>query len=170
MIGEIPVLESISAAVTPVVMLSACGTLTISVNSRQQHLSDRIRAAAAESRLGSVSAERRAQLGEQLVVFNHRFLCSWLASCALYGAICCFGLTTLVILATQRRLSQGEPLVFTFFLLGIALMIAAVVCVMGEVALSWRTLRLEMRDLGLPLRRATPEPSHGADGDTESGL
>lgn len=161
MIGEIPALETISAAVTPVVMMSACGTMTISVNSRQQHLSDKIRAAAAESRTSSVSLERRSQLHEQIAVFNRRFLFSWFAASALYGAIGCFLVTTLGILWTQRRLSFGEPLVLVFFVLGIVLMLIAAACVIAEVSLSWRTLRLEIRDLDLPLHRSHRASEHG---------
>ncbi|BCM88590.1 hypothetical protein IAD21_00423 [Abditibacteriota bacterium] len=153
MIGEIPALQTISAAVTPVVMLSACGTLTISVNSRQQHLSEKIRASAAESRTNLVSPERRAQLHEQIAVFRQRFLFSWLASITLYGAIGCFLATTLGILWTQRGLSSGEPVLLAFFVVGLLLMLSASCFVVAEVSYSWRTLDLEMRDLALPLHR-----------------
>lgn len=153
MIGETPALQTISAAVTPVVMLSACGTLTLSVNSRQQHLSEKIRASAAESRTNSVAPERRTQLREQIAVFRQRFLFSWLASITLYGAIGCFIATTLGILWTQRGLASGEPVLLAFFIAGLLLMFAAAFCVVAEVSLSWRTLTLEIRDLDLPLHR-----------------
>lgn len=162
MIGtDISVLSVISAAVTPVVMISACGTLTISVNTRGQHLSDRIRAAAAESRSAQVSDERCGQLREQLAVFSRRFTFTWVASCALYGAMTCFLLTTLCILWTQRRLSQGPLFPVWFFVLGICLMLGAALFVVLEVALSRRTLQIEMRDLSLPLHKpgaAPPKP------------
>lgn len=153
MIGEISALQTISAAVTPMVMISACGTLTISVNSRQQHISDKIRAAAAESRTASVSPERRSQLHEQIAVFHRRFFYSWLAATGLYGAISCFAATTVGILWTQRGLSSGEPFLLGFFGVGLLLMLGAAFSVIAEVSLSWRTLGLEMRDLGLPLHR-----------------
>ncbi len=170
MIGEIPALQTISAAVTPVVMLSACGTLTISVNSRQQHLSEKIRAAAAESRTNSVSPQRRTQLHEQIAVFRQRFLFSWLASITLYGAIGCFLATTLGILWTQRGLTSGEPILLDFFVVGLLLMLTAAFCVVMEVSHSWRTLNLEMRDLNLPIHRPNwfgnhPESSPQSDTD-----
>lgn len=153
MIGEIPALQTISAAVTPVVMISACGTLTISVNSRQQHLSDKIRAAAAESRSDAASLERRRQLREQIAVLRQRFLYSWFAATGLYVAIVCFVATTIGILWIQRGLASGEPILLTFFILGLVFMFAAALCVIIEVSHSWRTLNLEVRDLNLPIHR-----------------
>ncbi len=164
MIGtEISVLSVISTAVTPVVMVSACGTLTISVNARQQHLSDKIRGAAAEIRSVKTSDERRAQLREQIRVFERRFVCTWLAADALYGAITCFLLTTLFIVWTERRLSQGPLFPLVFFVLGICLMLAAAMGVVLEVALSRRTLQIEARDLHLPLQK----PKGGDDRSTQ---
>ena len=158
MLGEIPALQTISAAVTPVVMISACGTLTISVNSRQQHLSDKIRAAAAESRSDAVSPQRRHQLHEQIAVFRQRFLYSWFAAIALYGAIGCFVATTIGILWTQRGLSSGEPVLLVCFVAGLLLMFTAACCVVVEVSHSWRTLEIEVRDLNVPIRsRHSPD-------------
>lgn len=150
---DISVLSVISAAVTPVVMISACGTLSLSVNSRQQSLSALVRSTSTEIRLASTSRQRRAQLHEQIGVFTRRFTLTWVASCALYGAITCFLLTTLLIVWTQRRLSQGPLAPLAFFVLGLALMLGAAVCIVLEVALSRRTLQIEIRDLHLPLHQ-----------------
>jgi len=158
MIGTESLMAVISTAVTPVVLVSSCGTLAVSVNARQQHLSDRIRGAAAESRSASVSEERRAQLREQIRVFNRRFGFTWLAASALYGAIACFLVTTLWLVWTQRRLGQGPMLPLIVFVLGLTLMLGAAVCIVLEVALSRRTLQIEMRDLDLPLRKPAAKP------------
>ncbi len=150
---ESAVLGTISAAVTPVVMISACGTLTLGVNNRQQNLTTLIREAAKESRAHGVSPERQAQLREQIVIWHRRFYYSWLATCALYGAIGCFLFTTLGIVWAGRRLSAAPFWVLLLFEAGVALMLLASVGVVGEVALSKTTLGIEIRDLSLPLRR-----------------
>ena len=150
---EAAVLGTISAAVTPVVMISACGSLTLGVNNRQQNLTTQIREAAKESRAHDVSIERQKQLREQIVIWHRRFYYSYCASCALYGAIVCFLFTTLGILWAQRRLSISPTWVLSLFEAGLALMLLASLCVVTEVALSRRTLGIEIRDLELPLRR-----------------
>lgn len=164
---DISILSVISAAVTPVVMISACGTLLINVNNRQQSLSSLVRATSTEIRSASVSTERQAQLHEQLVVFNRRFTCTWFSSCALYGASTCLLLTTLLIVWTEHRLSQGPLLPLVFFVLGLSLMLGAAISSVVEVALSRRTLQIEMRDLDLPLHkpRVTPDKPAQRDGE-----
>jgi len=160
MIGTDAILSVISAAVTPVVLVSACGTLTISVNARQQNLSALVRAAAAESRGEKVSDERRAQLLEQMRLMVRRFALTSFAATALYGAIVCFLATTLVIAASQRtpggRFSTPALALFIF---GLSLTLSAAVATVLEVALSRHTMTIELRDLHLPLKKPSRKRS-----------
>jgi len=76
-------LRIISAAVTPVVMLSACSTLILGINAKHTGLADHIRAAAAEVRGPGMSDARRVQLIGQIQTFHRRFNLAWMAVCLL---------------------------------------------------------------------------------------
>jgi len=154
MIGTDAILSVISAAVTPVVLVSACGTLTISVNTRQQHLSDLVRANSAESRSEKVSDERRSQLSEQLRLLVRRFALTSFAATGLYGAIACFLATTLVIAASHRASSGSFSVpALALFTFGLSLTLAAAIATVLEVALSRHTMTIELRDLHLPIEK-----------------
>ncbi len=160
MIGTDAILSVISAAVTPVVLVSACGTLTISVNTRQQHLSDLVRANSSESRSEKVSDERRSQLSEQLRLLVRRFALTSFAATSLYGAIACFLATTLVIAASGRAPSaRFSAPALALFIFGLSLTVGAAVATVLEVALSRHTMTIELRDLGLPLRKPSRKRS-----------
>jgi len=92
-------------------------------------------------------------LHEQIQIWHRRFVCSWLASVALYGAIAFLLATTLGIVWAGRRLSQAPDWVLLCFAAGLALMFLASFGVVVEVALSKRTLDIEIRDLELPLHQ-----------------
>ncbi len=143
-------LQLISAAVTPVVMISACAGLILGVNNKHTSLSDRIRDAARECRLAITTPDRREQLLEQLAVFHRRFLLTWMSLCALYGATAAFTLTTLLIVFAQRKLAVAGSGTLPFFLLGVGLMLLATCLEVCEIALSTRGLHIEMRGLRDP--------------------
>ena len=146
-------LQLISAAVTPVVMISACATLALGANNKHASISDRVRASIAECRIPSTTDDRREQLIRQLRVFRRRFTYTWLAVVAMYLAIASFTLTTLLILATQRGISSGRGTV-GMFALGIICMLVAALLEIGETSLATQTLDIEMCDiLELPPRK-----------------
>ena len=140
-------LQIISAAVTPVVMLSACSTLILGINNKHAGLSDRIRAAAAEFRGPGVSDARRAQLARQIDTFQRRFNLAWMAVCLLYGAVIFFILTTLAIVLQQNRPHPLAAAPVTLFVLGVASMLGASCLELAELSLAARTLRTELDDI-----------------------
>lgn len=160
MIGTDAILSVISAAVTPVVLVSACGILTSSVNIRQQHLSDLVRANSAETRSEKVSEERRSQLSEQLRLLVRRFALTSFAATALYGAIACFLATTLVIAASGRApVGRFSAPALALFIFGLSLTFVAAVATVLEVALSRHTMTIELRDLHLPIKKPSRKRS-----------
>ena len=150
------ILQLISAAVTPVVLISACATLILGVNNKHSGIADRIRFALAEYRHSETQAMRREQLAAQLPIFHRRFFLSWLALCALYCAVGLFILTTIVILVSKRRLLASDTGALYLFGLGIVLMLVSVGLEIAETALATRSLAIEMRDFLMP-----PPPTSG---------
>lgn len=149
-------LQVISAAVTPVVMLSACSTLILGINAKHTALSDRVRAATVEFRQKETADARRSQLVQEVGIFHRRFVFTWLALCALYGAVILFILTTLLIILMQNRMHIGGSGPLSLFVGGVALMLCAALLEFAEIALATKSLHVEMKDI-LTLPAANPD-------------
>jgi hypothetical protein len=139
-------LTLISAAVTPVVMISACAVLIMGISSKHTALSDRIRALAAELRGLSSGSPRRDLARRQLQTFMRRALLAWMAHCLLYLATGAFSATVLIALAALRRHAWGG-LTLGLFVLGTALLLPALALEIGELLLAQSTLRWEVEDV-----------------------
>jgi hypothetical protein len=138
-------LTLISAAVTPVVMISACAILITGIGTKHAGLSDRVRALAAEYRAAS-DTKRRAMLCRQVHAFMRRATLAWLAHCLLYVSAATFSVTVLTALFAQRQSTWGMPTI-TLFTLGTVLLIPALVLELIELMLAQTTLRLETADV-----------------------
>src|SRR5438552_10239630 len=91
-------LQLISAAVTPVVMISACAALILGINNKHTGISDRLRNLLVECRNSDTPKERRDQLLEESAVFYRRFRLTLYSLFALYAAVIAFTLTALLLL------------------------------------------------------------------------
>src|SRR5947209_1038657 len=91
-------LALISAAVTPVVMISACATLIIGIGAKHAGLSDQARGIAAQYRDAPIDSARRLTLRRELRIFLWRATLAWLAHCLLYLAAAIFAATVLAAL------------------------------------------------------------------------
>ena len=149
-------LNLISAAVTPVVLISACAALILGINNKHTGVSDRMRALAAEYRHTETPPSRRTQILDQIPIFYRRFWLTWYALGSLYGAVMLFTGTALLIILTRRRLSTGPLITLTLFEIGVVLMFVASCLEILEVAFSLKSLRIEMRDL--PSSEPAPAP------------
>lgn len=141
-------LQGISAAVAPVVMVSASGLLFLGVQNKNLHLSDRVRGLAAEHRsLGTdpQAKQRREQIREQLVYFERRIRFSQRALELLQIAIFCFVATSLALASTAWLTSM---LVLTvsgvLFFAGVGAVVAALVFEFLEMHTGLRTIGIEM--------------------------
>src|SRR5580698_5017740 len=76
-------LHIISAAVTPVVMISACASLLLTINNKHSNISDRMRNLAVELRSGNCTPARRKQVLSEIGVFRRRFSLTYVAHMAL---------------------------------------------------------------------------------------
>jgi Protein of unknown function (DUF2721) len=139
-------LALIGAAVTPVVMISACAILISGVGSRHTELSDRIRALAAEYRGTASETPRRAVLFSELRDFMCRSRLTWLAHCFLYLATADFAAAVLATLHALRRSEWGQP-TLTLFIIGCVLLFVALLLMLCELLLAQRTLDREAADI-----------------------
>src|SRR5271154_2672716 len=83
-------LQVLAAAVTPVVLVSACAILISGVNARYIAISDRMRSLAKEYREKTCDAGRRQVIARQMTTFQLRVrLVSW-SERMLYFSVGCF--------------------------------------------------------------------------------
>jgi hypothetical protein len=149
-------LQVLTAAVTPVVLVSATAILISGMNSRYIAISDRMRALAHEYRDPNCIEQRRSTISHEMVTFQYRIhLISW-AVRALYMAVGAFLTEALLISATLWRQMLAKA-TLPLFLLGILFMMLAIACQLLELQSSNRTLSLEIRDIA--------ETRHSGSGD-----
>ena len=139
-------LQLISAAVTPVAMISSAAIIIGSVSSKHQNMSDRLRALANEYRESNCTEERRANICLQMGIFDRRIRYSANAHRLLYLAIAAFTFTVLLIIVSPTRLTW-TPGAATLFGLGVTMMLVAVVFEFVELWWTNQTLKLEMNDV-----------------------
>jgi hypothetical protein len=138
-------LESLTAAVAPVVMVSAAGLLFNGVQTKNLHLSDRIRSLAAEHRDSATPPDRRVQVLEQLPLFDKRSRLSQRSLEMIYVAIVCFVITSLLLASTLWVGPPVLPIVVTLiFLGGVGALILALCLEFGEMWISLRTIQIEI--------------------------
>jgi Flp pilus assembly protein TadB len=138
----------ITSAVAPVVMVSAAGLLFMGVQAKNLHLSDRIRSLTAEYRALAPTAgsdARRRQIAQQLHLFERRIRLSQHSLELLSIAIVCFVLTSLLLTA-GAWLGGLVGVVAGVFVLGVALLVAALVLEFMEMRVGLRTIAIEIDD------------------------
>jgi hypothetical protein len=150
------VLSRIASAVTPAVMVSACGLIALGLINLAQVLAGRLRETAREFRSPAVSARRRDNLRAQVAILGRRHRTVTRALFLDYGAILAFALTSLFFLGhglfpVPRAVEAGS------FLLGVLLLCGAAVFAILAVHLDGGALRLEQEDVLSP--EGSPEGS-----------
>ncbi len=145
-------LQLITAAVTPVVMISAAATLILGINSKHQSMADRLRVLASEFRQAHTSDVRRASISQQMRIFERRIHYSATAHRILYLAIVVFLLTILTVVLAPAG-AVWTPAAYVLFVGGTVLILAAVVFEFIELWWTNRTLQLEMSDVIAPAKR-----------------
>jgi hypothetical protein len=138
-------LQVLTAAVTPVVLVSATAILISGTNSRYISISDRMRALAQERRDANCMEQRRITIGREMIIFQHRMhLVSW-AVRALYMAVGAFITDAFIIATLWRQMLATATL--PLFLFGILLIMLAIVCQLLELQSSNHTMSLEISDI-----------------------
>jgi hypothetical protein len=139
-------LSLISAAVTPVVMISVCATLIIGIGSKHQSLADRARSLAAEYRATDRDSWRRPVVRRQVRAFLRRATLSWLAHCLIYLAAAIFSGTVLSALLALHKANWGR-LTIALFVSGTSVLVMALILEFAELLMAQATLRWETSDI-----------------------
>lgn len=140
-------LQSLTAAVAPVVLVSAAGLLFNGFQAKNLHLADRIRALAAEMRGAETSPGRRRQIADQLELFRRRIRLSQSSLELIYLSILCFVITALLLASAMWMPRLSHPVVVSaVFVAGVVLLLASVVLEFVEMWVGLRTIDIEIRD------------------------
>ncbi len=149
-------LQRISAAVTPAVMVSACGLIALGLDNQVSRMSARLRELSREHRDLAGHDDRREVVKTQIAAFDTRHGILTRALQLDYGALLAFVVTSLLELASG--LVPVPPwLPLLAFAAGVVQLGGMAVGVMRSMALARSALVLERRDIDL--RLADPAPS-----------
>ncbi len=142
-----PSLQALTTAVAPIVLVSAAGLLYTGVQTKNLHLSDRIRALTAELRNPSITPARRQQVLDQLPHFVRRIRLSQHSLELLYVGILCFVMTSLLLASTLWVAHRALPVVITVvFVAGVLLLILALALEFVEMWIGMKTIEIETKD------------------------
>jgi hypothetical protein len=137
---------AISAAVTPVVMISANAILIGAISSKHQSMSDRLRALTAEWRNDATPAARRDVIAGQVRLFDKRLRWITWSHIILYTATTCF-ITMVIVIAVSPALDvmSGAPL--GLLIAGVTLMFLGILLELLDLAKARATAGLEVKDV-----------------------
>lgn len=141
-------LNLISTAVTPIVLISATAILLSNHTNKYNNISTQMRVLTHEYRDRETSEKRRATLRRELSFYQRRIRAMWMASVYLYSALLCFLTTVLSLIVVSATSLASLDLVGEISLcVGVFLVFATVVCELVEVRLALRTSQEELIDV-----------------------
>ena len=139
-------LQSIAAAVTPAVMVSACGLLALGLDNQAARMTTRLRDLAKEFRTLAPGAPRRAAIRGEVMVLKERHGFYTRALLSNYVALLSFVLTsTASLLQALLGFSATAPL--ALFGVGVVLLAMMAIFTLSAVRLSRKAIELEERDV-----------------------
>lgn len=150
--------QQIAAAVTPAVMVSACGLVALGLDNQISRMANRLRELVREHRSPEAPPGRRAALAEQVAVLDRRHALYFRALILNYAALFAFLLTSLLWLADALvRIPPELPVVV--FALGVLMMAGMAVLVIASIHLARSTIQAEAGEVLGRKRRGPGEPA-----------
>jgi Protein of unknown function (DUF2721) len=137
---------AISAAVTPVVMISANAILISAISSKHQSMSDRLRALTAEWRNAATPVARREAIADQVRLFDERLRWVTLSHIILYTATACF-IAMVIVIAVSPTLEALSGASLGLLIAGVALMFLGILLELLDLAKARATVGLEVKDV-----------------------
>jgi hypothetical protein len=137
---------AISAAVTPVVMISANAILISAISSKHQSMSDRLRALTAEWRNAATAVARREAIADQVRLFDERLRWVTLSHIILYMATACF-IAMVIVIAVSPTLEVLSGASLGLLIAGVALMFLGILLELLDLAKARATVGLEVKDV-----------------------
>jgi len=139
-------LQQIAAAVTPAVMVSACGLVALGLDNQIARMSVRLRELAREHRDSDLSRSRRQMVAAQVAVLDRRHGLYFRALILVYAAMFAFVLTSLLWLG-QAFVPIPVELPVVVFALGVLMLAGMAVLAMASVQLARHTIRAEAAEV-----------------------
>jgi uncharacterized protein DUF2721 len=136
----------IGAAVTPAVMVSACGILATGLDNQIARMTSRMREMLREWRSLPEDNPRREMLREEVAILDRRHLLLARAMGMAYGALISFVVTSLLYL-TQRRFAVPEVLPVLSFSIGVVLLGCIALFALASLRLGRDAIALEKREM-----------------------
>jgi hypothetical protein len=140
---DLDALSRVAAAVTPAVMVSACGLLALGLDNQAARMTGRLRELAREGR-STDDARRLRHLRVEIRVLRRRHALYTAALLCNYGALLSFLLASASALFGGR---VGEPIVVALFGGGVLLLASMAICTLLSVRLSRRSIEIEEREI-----------------------
>jgi hypothetical protein len=144
--GDISSIRFIGAAVTPAVLVSACGILAAGLDGQMARLSGRIRELVREWRELPEGAARRELLKAEVSILDRRHLLLARALSLSYGALFAFVLTSLLYL-TQRRFEMPDVLPVLAFAVAVLMLGGIAVFALASLRLGRDAIGLEKQEM-----------------------
>jgi uncharacterized protein DUF2721 len=138
--------SAISAAVTPVVMISANAILISAISAKHQSMSDRLRALTAEWRNVATPVARRDSIAAQLRLFDERLRWVTWSHIVLYAATACF-IAMVIVIALSPSLEALSGASLWLLIAGVLLMFVGIVLELLDLAKARNTAGLEVEDI-----------------------
>jgi hypothetical protein len=138
--------SAISAAVTPVVMISANAILIGAINAKHQSMSDRLRNLAAEWRHEGITPERRECVGRQVDLIDERLNWVTWSHIILYMATACF-IAMVIVIAVSPAIESLSGASLGMLIAGVSLMFLGILLELLDLAKARATIGLEIRDV-----------------------
>jgi hypothetical protein len=144
--------QNIQFVLAPAVMVSSASLLTMGLQTKFSNLANRLRALNSERRdlarkepRGSGEALRLESLEGQLSRLMVRARLVRNAIVGLFASILCFAATSILIFLDVYARVPAGGLTVASFVLGLALVLASVVFLIQEAAISFRVIELELK-------------------------
>ncbi len=141
-----PALQLIAAAVTPAVMVSACGLVALGLDNQTARMAARLRELSREWRELPPESDRRASVAGQVAVLDRRHGLYSRAQLLVYGALFAFVITSL-LWVFQAFTPVPPELPLGTFVLGVALLAGMAVFVIAAVNLARQTIQAEAAEI-----------------------
>ncbi|WP_306663477.1 DUF2721 domain-containing protein, partial [Myxococcus sp. CA039A] len=136
----------IGTAVTPAVMVSACGIVATGLDNQIARMTTRMREMLREARQLPEGNSRRDLLRQEVVILDRRHAILARAIALTYTALLAFVVTSLLYL-TKRQLDIPESLPVLSFAIGVLLLGAVAVLALASLRLSRLAIKLEREEL-----------------------
>lgn len=138
--------QTITAAVTPVVMISANAILISAVSSKHDSMSGRLRSLMGEYRREETTVARKNQIRAQVHLFRQRLTRVAMAHILLYAAAALF-IAMVLVIALTPLLQTWSTVSLPLLVSGVTMMLIAIVLELVELRGSHKTIQLEISDL-----------------------